>query len=272
MGAETSPVDIQDDAYERVKSDVYFSDVAVIAFREGDISSKINNALAVVTATGGKIGVAVVVLMPTLTEAAPNALFGPMRIDLVFRVLENPVLNTGPNGTGKHGLAICRQLVFLFKNYVSAFLHHGWVMEKPTVVPVSDPGAPQAWEVRMWTTEANVSTWAMFKCQHPLIDGLWAPSVTGMVGDTVTLTCANPGAAIYYTTNGKHPRAGGTGSNLYTGPFQVLTPGKLQAAAYAAGHFPSDVNAKVFGEAVLAGGLGELLGTGGGEPIAGVNP
>ena len=59
----------------------------------------------------------------------------------------------------------------------------------------------------------------------------------------LTLTCATPGARIYYTTNGTVPN---NGSTLYTGPITISANTPLQAVAYADGLLPSDVQAVTY--------------------------
>jgi len=55
---------------------------------------------------------------------------------------------------------------------------------------------------------------------------------------TVTMSCATPGASIYYTTNGSTPN---TSSTLYNGPFPVTTTETVYAIAVAPGLNTSSV-------------------------------
>lgn len=67
---------------------------------------------------------------------------------------------------------------------------------------------------------------------------------------SVTITSATAGAAIYYTTDGSTPTAGST---LYTGPVQVASSLTLEAIATATGYSPSAVASASY-----------VIGTGGG--------
>lgn len=244
MAGETNIVDIQEDARERALADSYFSDITVLSDREGDITSKINVALGLLTAKAAKLGACVVVLQPTGSDAAPNAPGGPMRIELVFRVLENPVLNLGASGTGKHALAICRRLVRLFKNYIAGGLAQGFVCEKPCIVPANDPIAPMAYEVRFWTVEGDYRNAQYLQVSMPTITrtnpGVWPAQVT--------LACTTAEAAIYYTLDGKHPRSGGASSVLYAGGSVAVQQNQLiRAAAYLApSYIASDVATAIY--------------------------
>jgi hypothetical protein len=65
-----------------------------------------------------------------------------------------------------------------------------------------------------------------------------APS-SGAVPQTVTLTCATPGAAIFYTTDGKQPSPLGASSTLYTAPIGIASAATLKARAWLAGYTAS---------------------------------
>jgi hypothetical protein len=58
----------------------------------------------------------------------------------------------------------------------------------------------------------------------------------GILPANVTLSCATPGAAIYYTTDGTLPTANST---LYTGPLTFTTPTTLRVVAVRAGYVSS---------------------------------
>lgn len=62
---------------------------------------------------------------------------------------------------------------------------------------------------------------------------------------SVTLTCATPGASIYYTLDGSDPVTGHTGQ-LYTGPVSVQPGSTLKAYAKAAGWADSAVLTEVY--------------------------
>ncbi len=59
-----------------------------------------------------------------------------------------------------------------------------------------------------------------------------------------TITCATPGATIYYTTDGTVPSS--TNGHLYTGPFEVPGNTTVAAIAYCTGYYDSDVASSTF--------------------------
>ncbi len=59
-----------------------------------------------------------------------------------------------------------------------------------------------------------------------------------------TITCATPGATIYYTTDGTVPSS--TNGHLYTGPFEVPGNTTVAAIAYCTGYYDSDIAYSTF--------------------------
>ena len=87
-------------------------------------------------------------------------------------------------------------------------------------------------------------------------------SGTGVVGDTVTLADATPGASIYYTTDGSDPTGG---SRVYIAPFRIAQPMTLKARAILPGFLDSAVASRFFGRRGSDGhgdGLGVTYFTG----------
>lgn len=66
---------------------------------------------------------------------------------------------------------------------------------------------------------------------------------TGTYGSaqTITITCATPGASIYYSPTGNIPVVGATHTKLYTGPFSLLQSGVIRAIGVLAGSNNSGV-------------------------------
>lgn len=60
---------------------------------------------------------------------------------------------------------------------------------------------------------------------------------------SVSISCATPGASIYYTISGNTPVIGTGFTRLYTGPFQILTSTTVRAMATATGQLNSNVAA-----------------------------
>ena len=78
------------------------------------------------------------------------------------------------------------------------------------------------------------SQWSRTNVDAPNIP---APTIESNQSNQVTLSCTNPNAKIYYTTNGTNPTSSST---LYTGPFTLTQTSNVKAIAY--------VGADVFAE------------------------
>lgn len=62
--------------------------------------SKIENALKTLTTTGGKRGLALVVLRPEITEGEKNLPGPPLTLRIEIQCVEHPLMNRGSDGTG----------------------------------------------------------------------------------------------------------------------------------------------------------------------------
>jgi hypothetical protein len=271
LSAESSIVDIQNDAAGRAQADEYFADITVITDRAKDISTEIAKALGMVTSRGGRLGVCVIVRQPVASDPHNNAPGGPMNVKVEFLTMENPVLNLSAQGTGKHALAIARRLHLVFKHYVAQGIHAGFIPDEPCITPTEVDIAPVAYLTRFWTREAAFGNAALLRVDTPVIN----PN-GGEGGVAVTITCATPGASIYYTLNGgeggvavnnSHPSAANPNAILYAGPFVVpLAGATVKAVAYKTGYIASNMATAVFTPAV-GGGAGFINPESGGAFI-----
>lgn len=236
---DTSLTDLQADLVERLKSDEFFADIPVLDERKSDLASDIELALGTLTEAGGKLGICAVVLSPVANDELPDVVFGPLEVELSVLVLENVLLNTGPTGTGKAALTVARRIHRILKHYRAVGLGQALVPAKQSIIPVDNPLAPLAYEVRFATTEADREVNS--KVAMPTIspDG-------GAVPQTVSLACTTAGASIYFTLDGSYPRAGNSAATLYVAPFELMSAGTLRAAAFKSGYIASDVNSAKF--------------------------
>ena len=227
------------DCAARLSSESYFEDVSVFVIRPRSsaeallLQTKLDQALSGQALTGGKCGVTCTVQMPSAEVPEPN-LPGPVfDAALVVRVIENPVINMGPTGTGKSAedaaLAVIGAL-------------HQFALENLAVTASKNALEPQAGEL--------LSGKVVYDCHFTRRFGLPQQAKVAPVSITesgalpavvVTLECATAGAAIYYTLDGSYPTpAAGT---LYGEPFTVTTACKLRATAFLEGLSGSNLTA-----------------------------
>ncbi len=100
-----------------LKSKPYFSDIPVISEKSKDIENEMSQALGVLTGSGGKNGIAVIIITPALVVDYPNK-SGPYfdSVDLRARVMENPMINQAPGGTQKPASEVAMM--------IAGYLHH----------------------------------------------------------------------------------------------------------------------------------------------------
>lgn len=228
---ETSLTDLQHDNAEALRADEVLSALAILDEEKGDLLSAVQTAMGEIQASSGKFGACVIVLSPVCDDANPDTPGGPLDAKVAARVLCDPVVNNDPNiGTGIKALTICRRIHRVWKHRVSAGLCQAMVPDRPCIVPVGDPLAPVAYEVRFTTTEADAGTWS--KVASPVIV---------VAGGFATVTCATAGAAVYVTTDGSFPRSGNGTAVLYAAPVAVTAGQVVRAAGYKAGSVGSNV-------------------------------
>lgn len=67
------------------------------------------------------------------------------------------------------------------------------------------------------------------------------PTGTYSTTQTISISCATPGASIYYSATGNIPVVGASHTKLYTGPFQILQSATVRAIGVLAGSSNSGV-------------------------------
>jgi hypothetical protein len=236
---ERSLITLQEDLAGCVASDAYFSTITILTDRKDGLLERIQNSLAVVTEKGGKVGACVLVMQFIGKDKLPGASAVALGIQVVFRVLEDPVLNMGPQGTCKEAESICKRLLVTMKAYQAAGLCKPLTPEDPCIVPVQDDLAPVAFEVRFTTLEDCPNNEP--RAAAPVI----TPS-TGAVPKTITLTCATSAAEIWYTTDGSHPYSDNAAASKYTDPIVIIQACTLRTRAFKSGYIGSNTNAAAY--------------------------
>ncbi len=229
---------MQDMVTQRLLSDEYIT-CAVIDERKGDVLNAVQQALGILnTSESGKVGACLIVMQLVANVKSPNVP-GPWfeEIIVTVRVLENRLINDADGGTGIRALTFCKRVAMALHHFSVNGLFGTLVCDYPTVVPVSDPVAPLAYEVRFKTGEANRA--AVLKVAQPT----FVADVTQLYA-TVTGACATGGATIYYCFDEGYPRAGQDGVS-HNVPV-VVKGNYMNAVGRLTGYIESDVVRKIF--------------------------
>ena len=259
--------EIQDDIYERLIAVPFLADVKIHNERKGEILDNIIKSLGVFNDRGtGKIGACIIVLSPVASAEFPEAIDSPLNIDLTIRVLENPIFNDhATKGTLLGGLTLARHIYRLFHHFRPVGILNSLIPQTPTIVPVEDPVAPVAFEIRFSSSESN--NLSATKVAMPIFDpsGNAGLIETGSPVD-ITCTCATAGAVMYYTTDGTLPHVGNPNATQYTVPVSLSGNLLFRVGAFKASYYPSDVNMLVstdnLSQYIAQGGFRRNLQTG----------
>lgn len=219
----------QNDAYGRVLAHPYFNDIAVILERKALTSAEIAKLLGTVKGRSGKVGAAILVQRPYYFPSADDASARGQLVQ-VFTALEHPTLNTSSIGTGKTAEEIALELLRLF-HFCAATVPTQVYSALPAgaVLPDDSFEGINAWATRV---QMFADLGRPDRCGVPLI----SPD-EGAAPQTITLTCATPGASIYYTVDGdSFPSSANTpAATLYTVPFQLAAAATVRATAQKSG-------------------------------------
>lgn len=225
---------IQTDVAARLNSDAWFTDITVLEERKGDIQSNIDRALGGLVAKASKIGTFIVVAAVVARVSSADAP-GPHFDDTEFivTVLENPTLNNGATGTEKAAIDTAARVCQVLHHYRPEGIAQTLYCDRQAIEPDAPP--KDGWIAYRCRIRAAANLQADAKVVTPAIspDGQAAPQ-------TVTITCATSGAAIYYTTDDSYPWSGNAGATLYSAPFNQAAAASIRAVAYKVNMIPSD--------------------------------
>jgi hypothetical protein len=218
---------IQQESADLLLADPFFEDIAVLTEHTKEIESEIARALGPLNERGGKVGAVVVVLTPNANINFENV-FGPFfdDIDLVVLVSVNPTVNDdATSGTGKKASEVAEN--------VARVLHHATILSANGPILATKPGIRTV-EDDYDSRNVNFQTSGGLRTAPPQVA---TPVITEDHG-AFTITCDTPGAAIFYTLNGKNPapRVG----TFYTAPFSAGSDLTLKARAWLAGYLASE--------------------------------
>jgi hypothetical protein len=103
--------------------------------------------------------------------------------------------------------------------------------------PYTIPGSGFGLQGDKTPADSTVNEWQDYTGASPVATPTFTPAAgTYSAAQSVAISDAIPGAAIYYTTNGTTPT---TSSTLYSAPITVSATETIQAVAFANGYLPS---------------------------------
>ena len=208
-------------------ADSYFADIVVVAVRSLEADNIAAAAVAGTKLKNAKAGVAVRVLMPTLQKQSKQVI-GQLRSKVIVRVVENPTINNGANGTTKSAEEVSAKCYDILDRLKLAWSAHELKADEDEVTPELVDGMLQ-YDLAFYTFLPTLGRTAVA-----------TPTLT--VASTVTLTCGTSGAAIYYTTDGVTFPSAANAATLYASPFTTPASGTLiRVAAFKATLRQSDV-------------------------------
>lgn len=215
----------------RLAADPYFADVAVLLEQKGVTEADIDQALAVLNPQGGKLGTCIVVLMPTLKPDNTNAPSPTYRIEIIVQVIDMPLIALGEQGNGKSAAQIAqrvRQLLHLYGTGERSV----WTFAGQEPI-TQDPGR-NSYGVAFARQSGDPH---LPKVPNVQVDA----SGTGPV--TISLSCADAAAEIWYTLDSSYPWPGNTAAVRFlpNTAVDVASACTLLAAAYRTGHMASNI-------------------------------
>jgi hypothetical protein len=224
---------LQEDVAYKLKAETRFADVPVFIDRPRSaqealqMQSAIDKALAGMTKQNNKAGLACRVFMPEAECPSPNIPGPLLEVVLTVQVIEKPMFNEGPNGTG-----ISAEQCAL--NIVSSLQH--WTRGNAALY--CDRRA-----LRVVPDEGSIILDVVIRTQFGVPGYAFVAAPVIAEGETLlTLTCATEGAAIYYTTNGSTPAPGNAAATLYTAPFEPPASGVVRVCAFKASFHASRIS------------------------------
>lgn len=220
---------LQQQVADQISSQPFFAHIPVITELAGDIVNEMARALGPVSVEGGKVGGIVVVMSPD-ANASFKELSGPFfdQIDIHVQVTTHVEFAKDPDaGIGVTDLDICEAVCKALNQFY------------PT--SANSPLAPKTPTIQLMEKEGGLTTrLCRFNAQSGLSADLTRVALPGISNNTgiYTLSCATPGAAIFYTLDGSNPMP--RNGTFYTAPFTPTTGRTLKVRAFLAGYLNSD--------------------------------
>jgi hypothetical protein len=247
--------DLQADAFARLESEDFFSDIVILEQRRGVLASEVETALTTLNQQSGKkIGACVIVQMAEIESGGGQGRRPDNAAILRIEVVTLPLINDSTDGTQKQAARIALNVRDSLHLYFSG-LTRTTLHEAPR--PITPVEEPEEGEVSyIVTMHADFSTGRRQKVATP----------SGSAADgELTLACATEDATIYVTTDGSYPGPANESAEIYTTPITLTEGLVIRAGAVKSGCCPSNTGYWQGGMTVLTDGDGAALTDGAGD-------
>jgi Chitobiase/beta-hexosaminidase C-terminal domain len=217
---------IQADIYGALKATPGLATAEIMSANDGDIEAEVTRKL--LPLTGALRGLALVVLLPELTESESN-LPGPVMDGMIeIQVIEAVLVNRGDGGTGiRASTAALRALGALHHLRVG---NYTLFAKRNPLDPLAGKKGIITYLVRMYFENVGADP----------VEKVFPVTIAEDEAE-ITLTTSTSGASIYYTTDGSYPGESNAEADLYTVPFTLSESATVRAAAFKSPLNPSDI-------------------------------
>lgn len=249
---------IQQDILGCLQADTLLGTRKGVAIEPGDVADALDSKVDAALGLGpdGKLGVGYLVLpIEEASDDNANMPGGPLKLTIIVQFVENVIMNRGPRGTRDDaGKPIpCRVWTALaekvLKLYTPVGLTQSLVPSLPTIYEFTpDRGDNlRVGQVKFTAAEADFKPFIRTPRPQIIVTGsvIAAPQpnsyqLTGPATVTVTMGAD----AIWYTTDGSHPREGNPTALQYAGaPVTITQPCLFRVRAFTRNQTGSDTAA-----------------------------
>ena len=220
----------QDDMTARLSQDAVAGLVTVFSQRKGVTENDILTKLGALNSKGGVVGLVLIVLMPRLVAEEANTPGAMYFVRYTVQVIDWPAIRRTSGGVQISAETMAERVRNLLH---FASFGRGQAIFFDGMEPV--PMANEAQVSYLINFRKKGADTPVSKVGPVLI----SPS-TGASPQTVTLSCANGGAAIYYTLDGSYPTSENSTAALYSTPLTIASATTLRAAAELTNYQQSD--------------------------------
>lgn len=216
---------LQADVYAVLKNTPALATANVLLVDAETTDSKVESAIKTLVETGGKKGLAILVLLPEVVSVEKNLPGPPITVKIEIQAVEWVMVNrkSGEGTEIRSSQAAMNVLSVLQHCHLGTCALYA---DKDPLKPVGDmkPGY-LSHSVTVYTQFLGLVT------EKPL-QVTWS-----ITDDMITLACGTSGTTIRYTVDGTYPTP--TNSTLYSTPFSAPAAGTLvRAVAYKTGMPP----------------------------------